>query len=250
MRVKVSIALTLATVLGLIGCASNAPTTGKLARIRIAVLPGDDSKVTDQVYEPYRSQLEKGLGMPVELIRASDYSGVIEAMKTKKCEIGLFGPLSYVLARKEAGAEGFAANVRPDGSSNYHSLIIVKSDSPYHSLKDLKGKKFALVDPASASGCLMPRYMTQKETGTPLESYFSQTVYTGTHPASVKAVATGAVDGAGVEEFLIQRMEAAGQIPKDSVREIMRSEELPPGGVWAYRKDMENCLCNATEQGR
>lgn len=236
--------------LGLLGgCGSSEPSPEaaggakpagavKLEKFRFAVFPTDDGKPVDITYEPIRAGLEKKLGVPVSLVKVSDYSAVIQALKGRKIEMGLFGPLSYVLAKREANAEAFVAGVGIKGNGTYHSLLMVKSDSPYKSLNDLKGKRIALVDPASASGSLLPHYMTLKEKGEELESYFSKVDYAGTHPAALLEVVNGTVDVAGVEEDLDTRMMDAGEIPKGSVREIMRSGDLPPSPM-AYRKDLD-----------
>lgn len=221
--------------------ASKEAGASKLKQLRFAVFPGDDGQAVDAAFEPLRSKLEQDTGIPVKLIKASDYSGVIEAMRTRKVELGQFGPLSYTLAKREAGAEAFAAAVGKTGNGTYHSIMLVRSDSPYQSIKDLKGKKIALVDPASASGSLLPHMLTLRETGTELEQYFSKVDYAGTHPAAIRELVNKTVDVAGVEEKLDQLMAEAGQIPKGSVREILRSEELPPS-PWAYRKDLDEDL--------
>lgn len=182
--------------------------------------------------------MQKNLGIPVKLIPASDYSAVIEAMRTKKAEIGFFGPLSYVLATKEAGVEAFAAAAPKGGDGSYHSIITVLSKSPYKTWADLKGKRIALVDPASTSGSLMPHLMVLQATGMELEKYFSKVLYCGTHPGALKALVNGTVDVAAVEERLSDVMEQKGLIPVGSVRELTRSEVLPPS-PFAFRTDMD-----------
>jgi phosphonate transport system substrate-binding protein len=233
-------------VLSLVGCGDNGTESAKgaegapakLEKFRFAVFPTDDGIPVETTYEPVRAKLEKDLGIPVSIVRVSDYSAVIEALRGKKVELGFFGPLSYVLAKREANAEAFAAGVGKTGNGVYHSTFMVKTDSPYHKLEDLKGKRIALVDPASTSGSLLPHYIILTKMGMELETYFSKVDYAGTHPAALKEVANGTVDVAGVEDELAPRMEQAGLIPKNSVREIFRSEDLPPSPI-AYRKDME-----------
>ncbi|MFX8094745.1 PhnD/SsuA/transferrin family substrate-binding protein, partial [Acinetobacter baumannii] len=44
------------------------------------------------------------------------------------------------------------------GEKGYYSSLIVRADSPYHSLADLKGKALAVVDYNSTSGYLMPMH--------------------------------------------------------------------------------------------
>lgn len=233
-------------VLSLVGCGDTGSETAKgtkgspakLEKFRFAVFPTDDGIPVETTYEPVRAKLEKDLGIPVSIVRVSDYSAVIEALRGKKIELGFFGPLSYVLARKEANAEAFVAGVGKTGNGVYHSTFMVKNDSPYHTLEDLKGKRIALVDPASTSGSLLPHYVILSKMGVELEQYFGKVDYAGTHPAALKEVASGTVDVAGVEDELAPRMEQAGLISKNSVREIFRSEDLPPSPI-AYRNDLD-----------
>ena len=42
------------------------------------------------------------------------------------------------------------------GSKTYRSQVVVRADSGITSIDQLRGKKFAFVDPASASGFLFP----------------------------------------------------------------------------------------------
>ncbi|GAB6274597.1 MAG: hypothetical protein STSR0004_14600 [Peptococcaceae bacterium] len=66
---------------------------------------------------------------------ATDYTGVIEAMRAKKIDVAFFGPFSYVLAADRASAECFAVGVRSNGKSTYHSIIITHKDSGVKTLK-------------------------------------------------------------------------------------------------------------------
>lgn len=238
----------LVLILALIGCGPpTSHTNAAPTEIRFVLLPSDDGRGQTSTYEALRGGLERNLGMPVKFVKASDYSTVIEALKTRKAEIALLGPLSYVIAKREANAQAFVAGVGADNSGIYHSIITVRSDSPYHSLKDLKGKIIGLVDPASTSGSLMPHYMVLNEMGMPLEKYFSKVVYCGTHPTALKTLESGTVDVAAVEELLQGIMEKKGLLKKGSLREIERSQDLPPSPI-VYRSDMDSALKKRIEK--
>ena len=58
-----------------------------------------------------------------------------------------------------AGAVPFAAKGTREGIRGYNLLAIVKADSPYQKLADLKGKKVAHTSPSSNSGNLAPRVL-------------------------------------------------------------------------------------------
>ncbi|MHB1290860.1 MAG: phosphonate ABC transporter substrate-binding protein [Sulfuricella sp.] len=200
--------------------------------IIMGLIPAENNEEMVAKFEPMRAYLEKKLGQKVKVFTATDYTGVIEGMKKKRVDIAWFGPLAYYLAEQEAGAEAFAVGVRDNGKSTYRSIFVVPGDSPAKSLKDLKGKSVAFVDPASASGGLMPAYMVKKETGMMPEQFFGKFTYAGSHDAAELAVKNKTVDAAADNDITYPKM-----ITKESNRVLLESPDLP-GSPLAYRKDL------------
>ena len=209
-----------------------------LARdIVMGLIPAESNAEMIQKFEPMRAYLEKKLGKKVKVFTATDYSGVIEAMKKKRIDIAWFGPLSYTLAEKEAGAEAFAVGVMQNGKSTYKSYFVVPGDSPAKTLMDLKGKSAAFVDPASTSGGLMPTYLLKKATGMTPEQFFGKFTWTGSHDAAEMAVKNRTVDVAADNNITYPMMIDKGLITAKSNRVLMESPELP-GSPLSYRKDL------------
>ncbi|MHB0986160.1 MAG: phosphonate ABC transporter substrate-binding protein [Sulfuricella sp.] len=205
--------------------------------IIMGLIPAENNEEMVAKFEPMRALLEKKLGRKVKVFTATDYTGVIEGMKKKRVDIAWFGPLSYYLAEQEAGAEAFAVGVRDNGKSTYRSIFVVPGDSPAKSLKDLKGKSVAFVDPASASGGLMPAYMVKKETGMMPEQFFGKFTYAGSHDAAELAVKNKTVDAAADNDITYPKMLAKGLITKESNRVLLESPDLP-GSPLTYRGDL------------
>lgn len=203
----------------------------------MGLIPAENNEEMVAKFEPMRAYLEKKLGVKVKVFTATDYTGVIEAMKKKRVDIAWFGPLSYYLAEQEAGAEAFAVGVREGGKSTYRSIIVVPGDSPAKSLKDLKGKSVAFVDPASTSGGLMPAYMVKKATGMMPEQFFGKFTYAGSHDAAELAVKNRTVDAAADNDITYPKMLAKGLITKESNRILLESSDLP-GSPLVYRGDL------------
>ena len=215
-------------------------TTGTSAFARdivMGLIPAENNEEMVAKFEPMRAHLEKKLGQKVKVFTATDYTGVIEAMKKKRVDIAWFGPLSYYLAEQEAGAEAFAVGVNESGKSTYRSIFVVPGDSPAKSLKDLKGKSVAFVDPASTSGGLMPTYMVKKETGMMPEQFFGKFTYAGSHDAAELAVKNKTVDAAADNDITYPKMLAKGLITKESNRVLLESTDLP-GSPLVYRGDL------------
>ena len=95
---------------------------------------------------------------------ATDYAGIIEAMRFKKVDVAWMGNKSGIEAVDRAGGEVFAQTTYADGSPGYWSLLITHKDSPYHSvddvLKNAKSINFGLGDPNSTSGTAVPAGIT------------------------------------------------------------------------------------------
>src|SRR5207244_6062947 len=84
-----------------------------------------------------------------------------------------------------------------DGSSTYRGIIVTRKDSGIKSIADLKGKRFAFVDPKSASGYVYPRAMLI-EKGIDPETFFSETIFAGSHDRVIAAVLNRRVDAGAI----------------------------------------------------
>lgn len=206
--------------------------------IVMGLIPAENNEEMIQKFEPMRAQLEKKLGEKVKVFTATDYAGVIEAMRKKRVDIAWFGPLSYYLAEQEAGAEAFAVGIREGSNSHtYKSLLIAPCDSGIKSIQDMKGKSVAFVDPASTSGGLMPTYMVKKETGMMPEQFFGKFTYSGSHDAAELAVKNKTVDAAADNDITYGKMLGKGLISKETNCIVKESDPLP-GSPLVYRGDL------------
>src|SRR5258708_17935699 len=80
------------------------------------------------------------------------------------------------------------------GSKTYRSQIVVRADSGINSIEQLRGKKFAFVDPASASGFLFPNALLAGM-GLDYKTFFSDTIFAGGHDKVIIAVYNKQADG-------------------------------------------------------
>lgn len=181
-------------------------------------------------------QLAAKTGLKIKPFVANDYNGVIEAMRSGKIDVAYFGPFSYVLASQLANAEAFAISRGQEvGKSSYNSIIISKKDKGLGTVPQLQGKTFAFVDPSSASGHLFPAGL--KGEGIDTDKYFSRVIFSGSHDASIMAVANGKVDAAAVADPIFQTAVAKGHVKAEDFQVIWRSRTSPsrpwPGAeIW------------------
>ncbi|QHT62937.1 phosphate/phosphite/phosphonate ABC transporter substrate-binding protein [Paenibacillus lycopersici] len=191
--------------------------------------------------------MSAALGMKVNLYEGEDYTAVVEAMRTKKIDVALFGPFAYIIAHERSGAEAFAASAKSEDTKFYHSLIVVPADSPAKTLADLKGKTMLFADPASTSGHLFPEMMFGKQfslKGPDIDKYFSNVSYSGGHDKSIIAISKGQADAAGVCDTCIQKIVDKGLVKTTDYRVIGTSDPIP-SSPYAYRNDLPADLVDA-----
>lgn len=231
-----------AALLPLAGCGGSAGQAqgsgGMPDPLTIGVIPAEDTEQVAATFEPIAKYVGEEVGTDTKLYTATDYSGIIEAMRSGEAEVAWLGPLSYVLAAQRAGAEAVAVQLTEEGTKNptYHSFIITRKDSDVQGLEDLAGKSFAFVDPASTSGNLFPR-QAFKEAGMDPDKDLGEATFAGGHDASALAAANGDVDAGAVASTTYESMISEGILNENEVRIIWESDPIPESPI-AVRGDM------------
>lgn len=175
-------------------------TDNENSAVNIAFASVVSPKETKSKYTLLVDYIENELDRPVNVVRKQSYDEVNQLLKNGEVDIGFICSLSYVLGREEGFIEGVATPV-VNGEDLYRSYLIVNKSSDLYELEDLKGTRFAYMDPYSYSGRLaMLDLIDQK--GFNQETFFKETFYTYSHDYSVNAVAKGAVDAASVDSIL------------------------------------------------
>ncbi len=209
--------------------------------LTIGLIPAEDSQAMIESSRQVLDSLQKQLGMEVKPFVATDYNGVIEALRSKKLDIAYLGPFSYVLANSVADVEAFAVAVtKKTGQSSYKSVIIARKDTGLAKTADLKGHTFAFVDPTSASGHLFPKAGLLKAGYDP-ETFFSRVIFSGSHDASILAVANKKVDAAAVADRILASAIAKGQVKQDDLAIVWSSNPIPESPM-VWRKDLDPAL--------
>lgn len=205
--------------------------------IMLGLIPSEDSQAMIESSKEVIARLEQTTGMKVKPFVATDYNGIIEALRSKKLDVAYLGPFSYVLANSVANAEAFSVAVtKKTGTSTYKSLIIARKDSGLKSVADLKGRTFSFVDPSSASGHLFPKAGLLKEGYNP-DKHFSRLLFSGSHDASILAVLNKKVDAAAVADRILANAMARGLV-KEGDFEILWTSPAIPESPMVWRKDL------------
>jgi phosphonate transport system substrate-binding protein len=172
-----------------LACGKDRSTTKPL---RVGFVPAEDAQQVMQNAQPLVDILREKLGMEIEPFVATDYTGIVEALRVHKLDVAFLAPASYVLAKNEANIKVILKSERK-GIPFYYAAIITRADSGIKSLDDLRGKTFAFGDTLSTTGHVFPRKML-KERGIDPTRDLKQILYSGGHDATVLAVLNGKVD--------------------------------------------------------
>ncbi len=217
--------------------------------ITFALLSTENAAEITRRWGPILAQLEKDLGIKVKSVTATDYRGTIEALKFKKAEVGHLGPKSYVEASNNnyANVEPIAQLQLANGSLGYRSCLIVHSDSDMFSPEDIAGKTFAFNDPNSTSGYLVPSAFFMMDMGIDPKKYFSKVTFSGSHEASILAVANKKVEVASTNLPDLQQLTREGKAPRGGLRVIWVSKLIPNDPI-VVRKDLSASLRSAIQE--
>ncbi|HEY0211076.1 phosphonate ABC transporter substrate-binding protein [Acerihabitans sp.] len=148
--------------------------------------------------------MDKKLNVDTKLRNSSDYSGVIQGLLGDKVDMVLsMSPSSFAsvyLANPNAVDLAGIVVDDTDQSRGYHSVVVVKADSPYKTLEDLKGKSFGYADQDSTSGYLIPDHVFKKQFGGNIDNkynnFFSSITFSGGHEQDILGVLNGQFEGA------------------------------------------------------
>ncbi len=217
--------------------------------LTFALLSTENAAEVTRRWGPIIAQLEKDLRVRIKHVTATDYRGTIEALKFKKAEIGHLGPKSYV----EASTNNYA-NVEPmaqlqlaNGSLGYRSCLIVHADSDLFSPEDTAGRTFAFNDPNSTSGYLVPSSFFMTEMGIDPQKHFGKVIFSGSHEASILAVANRKVEVASTNLPDLQQLTRENKVPRGALRVIWVSKLIPNDPV-VVRKDLPPSLKAAIQE--
>ncbi len=218
--------------------------------IRVGLLGGENNADRLGRFQDYDKLLETTFQVPVKLLQAADYAGVIQAFAAHQLELAYMSPAAYAAAwmASDGDIEPMLTSQDIDGSTSYVSVLYVRADSDIHSLADMRGRSLAWADPNSASGYLIPR-ADFRAAGIDPESgkYFARTGFAGGHEQGVVAVlnhqydagmtwTSGLGDAAqGYTRGMLRMMTDKKMLDMKDIRIIWRSRPILNGPI-AIRK--------------
>ncbi len=206
------------------------PSVGQVEphTLRIGVAAVLSPEGTVESYAELAKYLGERLGRPAELVQRRTYAEVNALIDAGEVDLAFVCTSAYVRGHA-SGSMDLLVVPEIEGSLVYHSSIIVPVSSHAQSMEDLRGRVFAFTDPMSLTGRLYASSVVLGLGHAP-ETFFSDIVYTYSHDDAVRAVAAGVVDGAGVDDLVLQHMIDRDPILQSQIRVIDSSPDygIPP----------------------
>ena len=194
-------------------------------------------------WKPFLDHLAKATGKQVKLWRnqplkpdpnekgllaraAPGTPDQLRALTAGELHITAFNTGAVTAAVNTAGFHPAYCPAGNDGKFGYEMEVIVPANSSVQKPEDLRGKKLAFVSMSSNSGGRAGLVYLKSIAMTPVKDYAF--LFTGTHYASIQAVAAGRVDAAFVANDLLRSEIEKGKVKAEQYRTIHKSEAFPP----------------------
>ena len=212
--------------------------------ISFGIIATDSASAQREKWEPFFKDMEKKTGLTIKSFYATDYAGVIEAMRFNKVQVAWYGNKAAMEAVDRANGEIFAQLMYADGSFGYEALLITHKDSPYKNLDDIfknaKNINFGIGDPNSTSGFLVPSYYVFAERKVDPRAVF-KTARNGSHGNNIQAVLAKQLDVATNNTEDMGRLQVTRPDLYDQLRIIWKSP-LIPSDPFVWRKDLDPAI--------
>ena len=220
---------------------TRADLPGERGTINFGIIATESTSTRETNWRPFIEAMSEWTGYDVQPYYASDYAGMIQAMRYDSIQVGWFSNFSGLQAVRLADGEVFAKSTYPDGGEGYYSILLVPVDSPIQSVEDILtcdgSIDFGLGDPNSTSGYLVPSAFIFAPRGIdPAECFGS--VRNASHEANALAVANELVDVAANNSTNMLVLRRSRPDVAAQLREIWRSPMIQTDPI-IWRSDLD-----------
>lgn len=171
----------------------------------------DDIRRHMERFAPLAEYLQEALAddgiTAVEIAVLPDSEMMAEAMRAGEVDLYFDSPLVAARVARLAGGEPFLRRWK-NGVSEYHSIFVVPTDSPFQTIEDLGGAMVGFQEPDSTSGFMLPAAQLRSEglalrnfsnlDGTPNDTEVGY-VFTGDDRNTVAWLVRGRIDAGATD---------------------------------------------------
>jgi len=218
--------------------------------LSISAIPDQDPEVLNRLYGDVASRFSDALGLDVRYTPVTEYPAVVRGFEVGDIYLAWMGGLTGVQAT--ARVPEAKAIAQRDIDADFHSLFIATKESGIAPFEDtsglsaLAGHSLTFGSETSTSGRLMPQYfMDQADLA--LDDLAGQPGFSGSHDATIEAVASGSFEVGAVNEQVWAATVEAGEVDLSDVVVLFRT----PGYAdyhWLARPDIDEKFGSGTEE--
>jgi phosphonate transport system substrate-binding protein len=240
-----------AGVLALAACGTNSDTDA--AVLNISAIPDQDQEKLNRLYGAVADRFAAATGLEVRYRTVVDYQAVVRAFEVGDVQVAWMGGFTGVQARNRV--EGATAIAQRDIDADFHSVFIATRASglrPFGDiagLRQLAGHTFTFGSETSTSGRLMPQYFMDKG-GLAVSELRGKPGFSGSHDATIEAVASRSFDAGVVNEQVWESWKAGVAAGKPNVGDVVVLWRTPGYADyhWLARPDLDSVAGPGTTQ--
>ena len=211
------------------------------ATFRIGVAPHTSARVILEMYQPLRLQLEKALGMPVEVVTAPDFTEFARRMLHQEYDIAITTGHQARLSQTDADYSPLLTY-----SADFRAVALVAGNSPYKHAKELKGKPVLGLSPTSLVTLWGQHWLKQNGIQEPIRyvsasDSVARLVLAGEAAAGFVSLANYqslARDVQSKMRFLVISDPLAGRVYMLNKRQLVRKEPID-AALWSFAGSAE-----------
>lgn len=200
--------------------------------LRIGLIP--ETNVFEQVdrYSLLADHLSTQIGRPIELTMLSRYGNIVQRMASKEVDAAFLGSFTGALASAQLGMRPIARPINLDGSSTYWGYIFVRKDSGIANVREMRGRRLALVERATTAGYVFPAAYLQRHGVGNIEDYFGEVQFWGSHDASINAVLSGKADVGAAKNTVWEHLAQENPRVGSELIILATSPKVPSNGLF------------------
>lgn len=212
--------------------------------INIGIFPRHSATDTVKMFTPMVDYLSSQLDQNFRLVIARDFKSFWKALSQGQYDIVHFNQYHYVRSKHEFGYRVILIN-EEFGSSKIAGSIVVRKDSGFRRLEDLRGKKVVFGGgPKAMQSYIIARYLLQKA-GLNETDYIHE--FTKNPPNAILAPYFKSADAGGVGDMVLQLPAITKRIDTSQLTILAHHESLAHL-PWAVKKNMPSSLATKIQK--
>lgn len=179
-------------------------------------------------YKKLISFLEKKTDINFAIVQRETYQEINYMLRNNQVNMAFVCSGAYIVEKEKSNLEILAIPVS-NGKPFYQAYIITNKDQNINKFEDFKGRSFAYTDPLSNTGRLYAINRI-KEIGMNEKNFFSKTIYSHAHDASIQLVSKNIVSGATIDGLIYEYIKKKTPARLQNIKIIEKSVDfgIPP----------------------